>query len=269
MKLNKLFLSIVSGCLLMAIPTIANAEIMAIYQMNQFDFDVAQANPSPNANGSDEFAATQVLPAETRINTRNYNTRTSDISDTQSATPTNKSHAFFGARSSNTSANSFDGGVANNNYHEFSVDILSGNWTIDSLSFDYWVNALPDDGNFRATIYTNLDGYSEAVASRLYTPPANNQTEPRIDNVSFDNLNNNPIFQDLTSGSTPDVGADGQVGFRIVFSDNIVDNSLFHRIDDVILTGTVSDASVGVPEPNSLAILGLVGVAVATRRRRR
>ena len=205
MKINKLFPSVLFGCLLLAIPSIANAEVMAIYRMNANDFNASSASPFASTNGSEEYAASQFLPPETRVIARNYNTRTTELAadGVRSATPNNRSHSFFGASGENESRDS----VNNNNYHEFSVDIVDGNWTVDSLSFDYWVNAplLPngepdlaffDDANnrFDATVYTNLDNYESVVATRRYTPPAGDTNEPRIDNVTFGDLNNSPTL---------------------------------------------------------------------------
>ncbi len=259
MKKIPLFLCIF-GLFLM--PNVVSADILALYEFDQ----------GPTAADNDVFVDANNFQRNTSrdnnadVTARAYNTRTNiDANQVVGpslggvASPQLDDHAF--ARPSQTT-NTIDS-LSNNAYHEFSVQIDNGTWTIDSIHYQYWVNGTNagDNSVFRTTVYSDLVGYAPGDELGTFQFQHTNQNPP-IQTVSFNNLHTNPAFNQAFQQLGPGTVAT----FRIVFSDDVDSGPSNHRIDDVELRGFQN--AVAVPEPSSLITLALVGGLMVVRRRR-
>lgn len=243
MKLHFLALCAI-GFVLMATNQ-SSADILALYEFDQ---------PFVDGAGNERDVSRDLNPD---VLAGNYNTRTNRNAGIASlggiAPPQSDVHAF--ARTTSTPDDIRLG--VNNVYHEFDVEILNGDWSIDSLHFEYWVNGTTTGENYRATVYSDLVGYGsgQELDTQAYVRQTNQI--PEIHTVSITGLQFQSAFQQLAEGT--------KATFRIVFSDDVDSASIVHRIDDVELRGF---QVVGVPEPSAAAILILVAGFAAIRRRR-
>ncbi len=242
MKLHLIAICVV-GLALLA-PTNSTADIMALYEFDQTFVDGSNNERDVSRDGNPDILA------------GNYNTRTNrNAVDSKGgvAPPQADDHAF-----ARTIMTPDDITLPTNDvYHEFSVEMVNGTWTIDSLHFEYWVNDTTPGENYRATVYSDLVGYGsgEELDTTAYVRQTNQI--PEIHTVSLNGLQFRNEFQQLGEGST--------ATFRIVFSDDVNDASIVHRIDDVELRGFQVQA---VPEPAAASILLLIGGMALIRRRR-
>ena len=249
MKLQRVAMICAIGFVFLT-PNQAPADILSLYE-----FDTVQPfSPFVDGNGNERDISRDQNPD---VFAGNYNTRTNRVgaaTDGGIAQSPVDVHAF--ARTTSTPN---DIRLSNNNvYHEFEVQIGSGNWSIDSLHFEYWVNDTTPGETYQATIYSDLVGYSAGL--ELHTEAYVRQTNlvPEIHNVTVNGLSFRPEFQNLNPGDTAQ--------FRIVFSDDVNDGTLVHRIDDVELRGFQSIGS--IPEPAAATILMFIAGFALTRRRR-
>jgi hypothetical protein len=134
-------------------------------------------------------------------------------------------------------------------FHEFTVEVQQGVWTLDRLHFDYWVDQPENNTNYAATVYSDL------VGGQLDSQAPQIPDDPALRNKEFSLASLSGIS--LTAGQT--------ANFRVAFTDNANSGNAIHRIDNVVLEGTNLSA---VPEPAAATILLLVGGIAATRRRR-
>jgi len=243
MRLHQLALCAI-GLVLLGTTNQSNADILALYEFDDTFVD---------GSGNERDTSRDLNPD---VTAGNYDTRT-NMNAIGSlggiAPPQADVHAF--ARTTQTPD---DISLANNNnYHEFEVTLDRGTWTIDSLHFEYWVNGTTAGENYRATVYSDLVGYGSGEELDTQTYVRQTNQFPEIHTVSITGLQFRNDFQQLSSGTTAQ--------FRIVFSDNVDEASIVHRIDDVELRGFQVAA---VPEPAAASLLLLVG-GIATLRRRR
>jgi len=240
----------------------SSADILALYE---FDPNPAgQAQTFTDTNDQERAVSRDLNPDITALP---YNTRTNRLPGALSppsrggvAQSPADLHAFARTTHTPDDIRLFDnnGNVVNDNYHEFTVQIDNGTWSIDSLHFEYWVNGTTTGENYRATVYSDLVGYGSG--QELDTQSYVRQTNqiPEIHTYSINGLQFQNAFQQLAAGTT--------ATFRIVFSDDVSDSSIVQRIDDVELRGF--EVAATVPEPAAATILMLIAGIAAMRRRR-
>ena len=140
--------------------------------------------------------------------------------------------------------------IASENWVTFSITIPSTQEIdLTSLSFDY---TEIDPARFLLGFYTSKTGFTEGdhllglfrASSASGTLTDNNGTSVNLSGVA--------ALQDLT---------DETVEFRFLLGDDSGASSRIHVLDNIVLEGTV------IPEPGSLALLGLGGLLIARRRR--
>lgn len=244
MKLH--FLALCAIGFALAATNQSSADILALYEFDQ---------PFVDGAGNERDVSRDLNPD---VLAGNYDTRTNRNAGVVSlggiAQPQADVHAF--ARSTSTPDDIRLG--VNDVYHEFDVEIINGDWSIDSLHFEYWVNGTTPGENYRATVYSDLVGYGsgQELDTQAYVRQTNQI--PEIHTVSITGLQFQDAFQQLPEGTV--------ATFRIVFSDDVNDASIVHRIDDVELRGF--QVASAVPEPAATTVLMLVaGFAVLRRRR--
>lgn len=236
-------------CLALLIPAYASADILALY-----DFETSFTDASGDQKSESVFNR----PAQGNdVAASVYNSRSTHselgVSIGGISTTTIDPHAFV--RTFTTPNSTAQPG--NQNYHEFGVTINNGTWSMDSLHFEYWINGTSAGEEYRATLYSDLVGYNagDELGTVAYQPTTNQI--PDIQTVTFSGNTFRDTFRNQSAGST--------VNFRIVFSDNVSDGSIVHRIDDVVVRGFRVQA---IPEPAAASLLLLVGGIAAVRRRR-
>jgi hypothetical protein len=135
--------------------------------------------------------------------------------------------------------------VGNELYHQFSLTIqnLAVGETLDitSLELDYFAENIFQ--SFFLGPYSDAVGYT-GTGDKLAT--ANIATDAG-DRFTIDLTSSNAIagnnFTGLSNGTS--------VEFRFTFADNSVGNTRVHRLDNIVVNGTVNS----IPEPSSLALL--------------
>lgn len=162
-----------------------------------------------------------------------------------------KNHAFVFSNNTNDVSNL----SATNFYHEFSVEIDNGDYSLESLEFEYWVNNTVNTTDFSVSVFSDRTGYANELIRYDYLQQTANPQVSLIQNVEAD-LSQFGALQNLSAGD--------EVEFRLVFSDNFP-NGFVHRIDDVILSAS---AVTPVPEPSTAVALAAAGILGLLRRRR-
>lgn len=238
--------------LAIAFPATANADILALY-----DFESASAtnNPTQGQTAASQFP----LPGQTSgVSAGDYITNSTAIVNGATvggvAFGSSDPHAFARTVTTPTSPN-----LGNNQtYHEFSLDVNQGIWSFDSLHFEYWVNDVSDGQDYSATVYSDLVG--GPLGTVIYNPTGSNI--PDIQTVTINDSNFRSSFQNLSAGTS--------VTFRLVFSDNVNDGTIVHRVDDVVVRGFEVEQVIttAIPEPSAASILILIGTMTLIRRRR-
>ncbi len=236
-------------CLTFLLPASTSADILALYDFESSFTDV---------NGDQKTESVFNRPAENnKVAASVYNSRsTQEVAGVNIggiSTTTVDPHAFVRTFTTPESIAQ----PANQNYHEFSVTINEGTWSMDSLHFEYWINGTTDGEEYRATLYSDLVGYNagDELGTVAYQPTTDQV--PDIQTVTFSGNSFRQAFGNQTAGST--------VEFRIVFSDNVSNGSIVHRIDDIVVRGS---QIVAVPEPAAATLMVLAGSFVFVRRRR-
>ena len=134
------------------------------------------------------------------------------------------------------------------NYFTFTVTAASG-FTLNLTDLAL-KTALVDPSNPSGTTFvrSSVDGYASDLGSYTQTGTSGSTFTDRSIDLS------GAAYQNLST-----------ITFRIYHYDNTDSTSstgLVHRIDDVVLNGSA------VPEPASIALLGLGGLSLLVRRRR-
>ena len=155
--------------------------------------------------------------------------------------------------------------ITANDFIEFTIDAEPGFQfsSVDSFAYQIFAedrNTGPANDNFQITTFVRSnasgDNFETTLpGSNISDSGTNNPTDgpPNYANGASANssLGGDSDFDNLTS-----------VTFRIFQFDNVDDTGAFSRIDNIVITGDV------VPEPASLALLGLGGLCLLGRRRR-
>ena len=141
MKLH--FLALCAIGFALAATNQSSADILALYEFDQ---------PFVDGAGNERDVSRDLNPD---VLAGNYDTRTNRNAGVVSlggiAQPQADVHAF--ARSTSTPDDIRLG--VNDVYHEFDVEIINGDWSIDSLHFEYWVNGTTPGENYRCLLYTS------------------------------------------------------------------------------------------------------------------
>lgn len=215
-----------------------NADILSLYTFSDNDLEDSQGN---------EIAQSMDTHAETYSGM--YSTRSSLIGPTQSGVASTN-HGFVSAL--NTPDN-IEPSV-NGYFHEFTTLIQNGSWNIDAITFDYWVNNPEDDSRFTVAVFsdrTGTDFASQSLGSFTYDMAAGDTAEKQTITINFPDV---APLEGLTAGES--------TSFRLMFSDN-QNVGFVHRIDDIEIRGNLT----AVPEPGTIAVLGLVSLGFLRRRR--
>lgn len=125
---------------------------------------------------------------------------------------------------------------------------------LDSFTFDFgYTSTIADTADLRYYVTTSVDNHTNFLNFDTVTSVSVNNPTPTYP------LSNNT---DLSAFNYVWDGND--IEFRIYLIDEYNANDVIHRIDNVILNGTIA----AVPEPSSTALLGLGALAIALRRKR-
>lgn len=238
-------------CLIgMLTPAVSNAEILATY-------DFLESQPPANIQNTTDNQTSASVMGVAGVDASVYNTLTNQAATQNSGgirtiENTPDPHAYArGSVTQNILPATFNGLTsADVVFHEFSVTAQQGEWQLDRLHFDYWVDNPETDTNYAATLYSDLVGGAQ-LDSHAPTIP---------DVVSS---RNKEFSLAALSGVT--LGQGQTATFRIAFTDNANSGSAIHRIDNVVLEGS---SIVAIPEPAAAGVLMLIGTVLATRRRR-
>ena len=135
--------------------------------------------------------------------------------------------------------------IAAGDYISFTIDSTSASpFSISDINFTY------SAGNNSSFI----------LSSHLLTSATGFSASDSLATTEFDSVNGStPVSVDV-SGNLALQNLTGPVEIRVYFSDSTFIAAPDHRIDDIVVEG--------VPEPWSLALLGLGGLLVARRRHR-
>ena len=159
-------------------------------------------------------------------------------------------------RSTETFGSSISFGNAKNAEDYFSVTIgANAGYEMDltSMTFRFGYSSSGGTGNVKTYLTSELDSYASILGSKeLTVPGASGVTYPGTQPVTVDL--SGAQFQNLT----------GVTEFRFYFSDNLNNNDVIHRLDDVVLNGTVS----AIPEPGTIGLISAAGVSLLYIRRR-
>ncbi len=152
--------------------------------------------------------------------------------------------------------------IAADDYFEFTITPALGyQMSLDSFSFDYYAQDV--DANkgpapfFKSFVRSDVDSYATTLGSETLT-----NVYGTVAADTGDSATSNVV-------ATLDSSFDALTGlatFRVYLTDgvNMGSDLLIHRVDNVQIDGTVSL----IPEPASIALLGLAGVGLIGRRRR-
>ena len=231
-------ISLLTLAIFFATTQLSHAEILSLFEFS------SDANGNENLVSSD----TNLDSFSSSYSTRGGALGLNIIGNPFSGTAPN--HVFVSAA---VTPDSLDPTI-NNVFHEFSTTVQDGEWNLDSITFDYWVDNAPDGGEFNVSVFSDRTGFGSAADS-LGTFTLNTTTGNAGLTETL-NFPTNPSLENLVAGDS--------TNFRLYFSDNQT-TGLVHRIDSVVLRGSLQS----VPEPASAVVLGAIVLVFGMRRRRK
>lgn len=129
-----------------------------------------------------------------------------------------------------------------------SVTVTGADYGISNISYEHSVTDTFNLGNYTTHLLASPVGFADTGSVFNLTRTGDGSPLP-AELIDLD-LSVEPVFQDLT----------GTTEFRIYFSDTVTNNGHVHILDNLVIEV--------VPEPGSLAFLGLGGACLLWRRRR-
>ncbi len=163
----------------------------------------------------------------------------------------------FYARSSGTGVTDLAGAITDDDYLTFTIDVAPGyEMDVTSLTLQqgYSYNASYTGKWLTADLLTSVGGFTSvdgvsSITSYATTPQSGSAVY--YQSWTIDSEFSGVEFQGLT----------GSTEFRFYLTDNTNSADIIHRMDDIVLNGTV------IPEPATLCLLGL-GSLVALKRKK-
>lgn len=145
--------------------------------------------------------------------------------------------------------------IADGSYIGFTFDANGSSTDLNSLAFDHSFTSVFDGGSFSLAVMNSDTGFTDGdeLETFTFTFADKNDSNTNVDPVGR--------FIDLSSVASLQ-GVTGTTEFRFYLYDNSNSQSRINRVANVTLDGDV------VPEPTSLALLGLGGLCMMSRRRR-
>ncbi len=164
----------------------------------------------------------------------------------------------------NITSSSVATAISSNDYFGFTVTPSLGQaFSLTNLTFDSTTRfQFGDGGSVSFFVRSSLDGftsdlasYSQTSPSTVAVPPSSSVNDAVARNVSLSGV----LFQNQPA----------PIQLRIYFYENIGNSTATDafRVDNVILNGTVAEVTAAVPEPASIGIAMLGGLALLARRR--
>lgn len=149
--------------------------------------------------------------------------------------------------------------LTNNNYLSFTLN--GTGFSVENISYAHSVSGAINGATYASYLFvskTSAPDFSEGQQLTALTPtPGDPDNTPT---TSLTNTSTSATVNFDTSGIAALQGLSEEIEVRIYLSDDTFDAGQFHSLDSISVSG--------VPEPTSLAVLGILGVFVLSRRRR-
>jgi len=151
-------------------------------------------------------------------------------------------------------------------YIEFTVSTSSVQTaTLTTFTFDWWLNSPNATGTQSYSVYALSDVNGFVDGQQFGSKTLGEGGTPGVGFNAHD-AEGKALGLSFNIAALGPLTTNDSITFRIYFVDNRTGvSSPFHAVDNVTVNGTVTE----VPEPGSLALLGLGGLMVARRRRSR
>lgn len=238
------------------LPTIARLPLLSALGV-VLSLGAVASNSSAVVLANYEFAGGSALSTDTEPVTtaEDYLATIAPNTSTYSGISSSSANAFF---FSFQTAGDLVGSIAENDYHTFTLETNGATVNLDALNFsqEFWNTATTL--TFSVSVLSSFDGFATpglnlgnfSIAGSGYT---NGDTAAVARSIDLSSI---AQFQGLTSN----------VDFRFYFYDNSSATDRTHRLDNIVLNGTVTP----VPEPSSQAlVIVAIGAVTLVRYRRK